>query len=195
MDVDIALPPPDMAIDTRGEESECRLIDQARQDPEAFARLYRLHYPRMAGYIHRRTGQREVAEDLVGDVFLTALKNLPRYRHGEAPFRAWLYRIASNAVNQWARRERRRLRREQGHAMPADGASLDSPDGHIVRRALLSIDPKQQDILILHHLEGLGIEQIALVLGRPAGTIKSRLHRAREALRRVLADARGKDHT
>jgi len=188
MDVTAALQTPGTTIDALGDEAERRLVDQARQDPEAFAHLYRLHYARVAGYIHRRTGRRELTKDLVGEVFLTALKMLPRYRYRDTPFRAWLYRIASNAVNQWARRERRRLRRERRHAMPGANASLEPPDGLIVRRALLSIDPKQQDVLVLHHLEGLGIDQIALVLGMPAGTVKSRLHRARGALRRALEE-------
>ena len=124
----------------------------------------------------------------MSDVFVAALKMLPRYRRGRAPFRAWLYRIASNEVNQWARRERRRLHRER-HRAPAAGAAespAPAPMAETVRSALLSLKSKDQDVLILHHLEGLSVEQIALVLNRPAGTIKSRLHRAREALRRAL---------
>ena len=55
-----------------------------------------------------------------------------------------------------------------------------------VRRALLTLSPKHQDVLALHHVQGLGVEQIARILRRPVGTIKSRLLRARTALREAL---------
>lgn len=175
-----------LPVDDPGERA---LIDRARRDPEAFATLYRLHYPRIANYVHRRTGHAAATEDLVSDVFMTALTGLPRYRHRGLPFRAWLYRIATNAVNQWARRERRRLLREHRHAArPAPAPELDAHARDDVRRALLSIAPQHQAVLALHHLENLAVEQIALVLGRPPGTIKSRLHRARRALRDALQE-------
>ncbi len=172
------------------EDAEPSLIDRARHDGQAFARLYKLNYPCIAGYIFRRTGCREVTEDLVSEVFLSALKKLPRYQHRDLPFRAWLYRIATNAVNQWARGERRRIRRERHHARDAVDHRSDEALAHQhaddVRRALLCLDPKHQAVLTLHYTEDIGIEQIALILKRPQGTIKSRLHRARDAFRAAM---------
>jgi RNA polymerase sigma-70 factor (ECF subfamily) len=167
------------------DDAERALINRARTDAEAFAQLYQLNYPRIAGYIFRRTGCRAVTEDLVSEVFLSALKKLPRYKHRDLPFRAWLYRIATNMVNQWARSERRRLRREQRHArdVEARDEAQAGPHADDVRRSLLRLDPKHQAVLTLHYTEGIGIEQISLILNRPQGTIKSRLHRARDAFR------------
>jgi RNA polymerase sigma-70 factor (ECF subfamily) len=121
---------------------------------------------------------------------MIALKGISKFERRGLPFRVWLYRIATNEVNQWARGERRRLKRERAHAggsMPHDAAGGDAAaQREEVRRALLGLSPKHQDVLALHHVEGLGVEQIARVLRRPVGTIKSRLLRARSALREAL---------
>ena len=71
-------------------DSEPSLVARARRDPDAFAALYRLHHPAIAGYIGRRIGDPEVTQDLVAETFLTALEKLPGYRERGAPFRAWL---------------------------------------------------------------------------------------------------------
>lgn len=176
--------------DTRPAEAD--LIERARTDTDAFAALYRMHYASIAGYIHRRTGRTAVTEDLVSEVFMKALKRISKFQRRGLLFRAWLYRIATNEVNQWARSERRRLNRERAHAgrsTPSDTtpAGTDAQRGE-VRRALLTLAPKHQEVLALHHVESLGVEQIARILRRPVGTIKSRLLRARNALREALPE-------
>ena len=97
-----------------GDERE--LIERAKRDREAFSVLYRRHYSMLAAHVYRRTGNVHATEDLVADVFLTALRTLPRYRYRGIPVRFWLLRIATNAVNRWARRQRRHAVAE----LPAD---------------------------------------------------------------------------
>ncbi len=84
--------------DRRGGESEPvdepALIELARREPEAFARLYRAHYAAIQRYLRRRLGSPELVEDAVSDTFVAALQNLHRYRCRGVPFRAWLYRLA-----------------------------------------------------------------------------------------------------
>lgn len=87
-------------------DDERQLIESAKRDRHAFAQLYRLHYPAVARYVHRRVGDPHLVEDLVADVFLNAMNALPRYRHRGVPVRAWFFRIAGNVVNRWARRQR-----------------------------------------------------------------------------------------
>ncbi|MCZ6834700.1 MAG: RNA polymerase sigma factor [Planctomycetota bacterium] len=177
------------------QDTDRELIERAKSDPNAFAQLYRLHYHRLALYIHRRTGQQEVTEDLVGELFLIVLRKLPRYQSHKAPFRFWLYRVATNLVNQWARGERRRLRRLERHA--AGLAATSDPkevtsDQDQLRLALLALSPNQQSLLMLHYRESFSIEQIAIIIRRPQGTVKSRLHRARNSLREAM-EARCED--
>ncbi len=174
--------------------SERDLIQRARRDPEAFAELYRSNYDLIAGYIRRRVGDVHAADDLVADVFLTAMRSLPRFRYRGIPIRAWLYRIATNLVNRWAKR------RHRGHAMFVEFSatrnveSSDPADGRIdveqARAAMMALAPKHQAVLALHYLEGLPLEEVAFVTGRRIGTVKSRLSRAREALRERLSQGR-----
>lgn len=171
---------------------EQALIEAARQDPRAFARLYRLHYQVIGTYLLRRVGDHHVAEDLISEVFLAAMRALPRYRQRGVPIRYWLLRIATNAANRWMRSERRRRRHVTawGHATGTspDTHATDAPrtDPDRAMRALQSLTPRHQAVIALHHVEGLSVEQVATVLGCRAGTVKSRLSRARQALREAL---------
>jgi RNA polymerase sigma-70 factor (ECF subfamily) len=176
-------------------DDERELIERAKRDRHAFAALYREHCAAVAGYVYRRTGDPHVTEDLVAEVFLAVLRALPRYRCRGVPFRSWLYRIATNEVNRWAKRRRRdgRAALPEGVAMDAAreaGFSGNSADPEYVRSALLSLSPKYQTVLALHYLEGLTVNDVAKVTGWRIGTVKSRLSRARNALREKLSARR-----
>lgn len=169
------------------EGDEAELVARACTDPRAFALLYRRHYRSIAGYIHRRVGDAHVTEDLVADTFLAAMRSLPRYRPGATPFLAWLYGIASRHVNGWARWQRRAaLRRLSAEPSAATGGEPGNDDGAAARAALLTLPPRFQTVLALHYLEGMPVADIALALGCREGTVKSRLARGRERLRRRL---------
>ena len=176
----------------RAQASEDALIERAKHDRHAFAEVYRQHYRPIVGYVFRRVGDSHVADDLVADVFLIALRKLPGYRCRGLPFRSWLYRIATNRVNRWARGERRRLAQESRAARAVGTAQRpDSPlTSDEVRRALLQIAPKYQAVIALYHLEGLSTEKVAAVTGCRLGTVKSRLSRGRDALREHLQKRR-----
>lgn len=157
-------------------------------DARAFAAVYRLHYPEIHGYLHRRTGDSHLAEDLAAETFVAAWKAAHRFTHRGVPVRAWLMRIATNQANRWARRQKRRgmwLWLTARSEVIADAPRYDDESTR-VHRALMDLSAEQQAVLCLHHVEGLSIEEAALVLGIAEGTVKSRLHRAREAFRSRL---------
>jgi RNA polymerase sigma-70 factor (ECF subfamily) len=176
--------PPSDAI--RADERS--LIDAARGGNEgAFAALYRLHYPAVVGCLYRRTGDVHAAEDLAADAFLSAWRAMPRYRVTEIPLRIWLLRIATNAANRWAR-QRRTLRLDRV-APPPTAAPAEADRAVAIEEAqaaLLALRPEHQAVISLHYLESLSLEDVAAVLGCRLGTVKSRLWRAREALRSEL---------
>ncbi|MEM7165284.1 MAG: RNA polymerase sigma factor [Planctomycetota bacterium] len=173
---------------------EVELIDAARCDREAFGELYRRHYSAIANYVYRRTGRDDATEDLLSEVFLAVLQGLQRYRHRGVPFRHWVYRIATHKVNRWARTQRRNFLSldavgPNAQAAPTEGEAMD------VQRLLpqlLSLKPKQQAVLTLHYVEGLSVDEVAQVLKVPAGTVKSRLARARAALEERLRRGEGR---
>jgi RNA polymerase sigma-70 factor (ECF subfamily) len=175
--------------------SECDLIERAKRDPRAFAELYRRHYATVAGYVYRRISDVHRTEDLVAETFVAAMRALPRYRHRGTPIQAWFYRIATNTVNRWARRDRHRLVRGLDECSPCDTSATTSVTNEPAnlehaRTALLSLKPKHQAVLALHYLEQMSVEEVAAVIGCRVGTVKSRLSRAREALRDRLTRGR-----
>lgn len=173
------------ALDT---EAEHELIARAKSDPGAFAAIYRAHYAGVIRYLYRRTGDEHTAEDLAAETFIKALRSIGRYESRGLPLKSWLLRIATNEAHRWARRNVRRA----GAAGPAPEeaaapeARADADRLRVVQQAFLALPARWQDVLALHHLEHLGVDQVALVLNCRAGTVKSRLSRAREALRREL---------
>lgn len=162
-------------------------MERAKTDAEAFGRLYRGHYAEVTGYLQRRTGDAHAAEDLAAEVFLAAWKALPRYRDRGVPFGAWLMRIATNKANRWSR-DRKRFARFSPAGTPAAAIEPSSGLGD-AQRALLGLHERDQSVLVLHHVEGMSVEQVGRVLGLRVGTVKSRLSRARDRLRQGLVAA------
>jgi RNA polymerase sigma-70 factor (ECF subfamily) len=166
---------------------EAELVARARTDPGAFAALYGLHHAAIARYVRRRVGDAHLASDIVAETFLTALEELHRYRERGLPFRAWLYRLASSRVNRWVRRRGPRALSITGEEAAREERSSPRHAVEIARRALLALPARYQTALALHYLEGLSVEEIATALGCRAGTVKARLSRGRERMRRLLA--------
>ncbi|GJM19131.1 MAG: DNA-directed RNA polymerase sigma-70 factor [Phycisphaeraceae bacterium] len=168
-------------------QSERSVIDAAPRDPGAFSRLYRTHYRAVAGYLYRRTGDAALAEDLAAETFIAAWRALPRYRHRGVPFRSWLLRIATNQANAAARSVRPRRAAEQSASVPAHTQPCEADEqADAVHRAMHALTPEHQTAIALVYFESMTVAQAGAVLGVPAGTVKSRLARARDALRAEL---------
>ena len=162
-----------------------------------FDAIYRKHYDRVARYVWRRTGERHATEDIVSDVFHTALRKLPAFRERGTPIEHWLLRIATRAVLRWARTEGRRraalerwaeLRETGLRPDPAGKGELPPLNVQHLRIAIGTLSQRHQSVLALHYFEGLGVSEIASVLGCRPGTVKSRLSRARQRLAERLAN-------
>lgn len=168
--------------DTRPERD---IIEEAKTSREALAGLYRAYQPRISAYVLRRVGDKHEAEDIIGNVFVAMVQQLSRYRPSEAPFSAWLYRIATNQINYSIRK--RRIRRFFGSPPDiVDPKSESSDDGELLGIALRRLPLALQSVLSLYYLEQLSVSDIATVLQSPAGTVKSRLARGRRLLQTEL---------
>ena len=166
------------------------LIIEACSNPSAFVRLYRSHYEEVFRYCVHRLFERTAAEDVTSDVFLKVVENIHSFRGNERQFRNWLYRIATNAVNNYLRRTARRNRllkvtREQVDSRIADcGESVEKLT--LLREAVFALRPRYQTIITLRFFENLKLTEIAEVLGSSPGTVRSQLARALAKLRKVL---------
>ncbi len=172
-----------------------------RGETRAFAQLVQLYQDAAVRTPYLMTGDRQAAEDVAQNAFLNAFRHLHRF-DPERPFRPWFFGILANE----ARMHRRRLRRR-----PTDPLDPDVPDGGEanpvlervvgdderarVRRALAALDEPFRTAAILYYFNELSVEEVASAMGCRVGTVKSRLHRARENLRRMLAPLRSQQPT
>jgi RNA polymerase sigma-70 factor, ECF subfamily len=160
-----------------------------RGDVDAFNRLIDLYDRRLLYFILRFVPDGETALDVLQDVWLILFRRLPRLRAPEA-FRVWLYQVAHDRVIDLLRRRRREA---QAHEVLRNGL-VDYEDGpeerleqvELVHHALDRLSPEHREVLLLRFLEGLSLEETAATLRLPQGTVKSRLHYARLALRRQV---------
>ena len=173
------------------------LVDRARKgDRDAFSFLVVRHQDRIYTAVLRFCGDAEDARDIVQRAFLNAWRRLDAFK-GDSAFTTWMYRIAFNESVSFRREGgRRKLVALQGRdgepgPEPADDRRpsdrLESEEGKgKVQEALNQLDPDERKILILKELEDRSYDEIAEILEIPKGTVRSRLFRAREALREKL---------
>ena len=190
---------------------DSRLVAACRDGRKAaFGELVELYQDRAFNLAYRLTGSRDDAAEAVQEAFLKAYRGLNGFR-GDSSFYTWFFRIMVNVVRSG---QRFRAVRPQEHSLDAaprrDGS--DTPRGpriadipardpdpseeaarmerkKLVEEALAELDADQRTIIVLRDIEGRGYADIAWLLGCPRGTVKSRLHRARMALKAALSPA------
>ena len=170
-------------------ESEERfLIEAAQKDPGRFAELYEQNFHRVYAYVARRVRDRAETQELTSHVFHQALANLGKFKWRGAPFAAWLYRIAANAIADQARRKQRETN-EQPDKASESSTQIDLEQ--VERRALLfraveTLPDDQRRVIVLRFAEEKSIREIAGELGRSEGAIKQLQFRGLENLRNRL---------
>ncbi len=191
----------DVTPDAPTLDPDLELVDRWRDgDADAFAQLVKRHERRVFGLLLRMLGSREEAEDAAQDTFLNLHRHGHRFRR-EARFSTFVYRVAVNAaLNRRRTLGRRRAHMEALALQQAVGEA--TPQGPVgpeqvtagdeirqrVQREILALPKNLRAPIILYDLEGLAYSEIADVLQVAEGTVKSRIHRARRALREQLAD-------
>ncbi len=167
----------------------------------AFEELVRRHQGRVYRLVLRMLGNPQEAEDVAQEAFLSLHRHGHRFRR-EARFSTFLYRVATNAaLNRRrslsrirAREEELALRQAAGEHLPGtprdpEGAAMGAEVQERVQQALVELAPDLRAAVVLYDIEGQSYREIARILEIPEGTVKSRIHRARSALRAKLQPA------
>jgi RNA polymerase sigma-70 factor, ECF subfamily len=180
---------------------ERALVEAAKNDREAFGRLYEQHVEKIYNYVYYRTGNAQDAEDLTARVFFRAIQHIGNYEDQGVPFSAWLYRIARNLLANWYRDQSRR------QIVSLDAVTQwhveDSPElatelmqnRDLLLEAIRRLPADRQELLILKYVERLTNAEIGQILGRSEGAVKSLYHRTLLALRDDLAQTEGVEET
>jgi len=176
-------------------DQETRLLTRAAEgDTEAFRLLFETHRDAVFGLAYRLAGTQDVAEDLAQECFLSLIRHPGRFDAQRGSLRQYLYGTVRNLARQrW---------QSSGREVPLDDDPDLDPSSHLtagseriasgevaeaVQAAIGGLPVLQREALVLFEFEELSLDEIAAVAGCDAGTVKSRLHRARARLRRVLA--------
>ncbi|MDA8189354.1 MAG: sigma-70 family RNA polymerase sigma factor [Dehalococcoidales bacterium] len=194
--VGIALPPVD-AEDRRDAGSDVELITGLkRHDENAVLEAYRRYSDAIYRYVYYQVGDVHLAEDIVSEVFLRMIEKIGSYSYQGVPFSAWLYRIAHNLIAD----HYRGLNKHNGILMNMKiNATMPDP-AHIaesrltieqLQEAMRCLTEEQRRVVLLKFVEDMDNRQVAEVLGKSEGAIKSLQHRALEALRRLLSRGEG----
>jgi len=158
-------------------------------EEDALATVYDTLQPPLYRYAFRLLGRSDVAEDLVAETFHRLLQALAHGRGPQRHLQAWLYRVLHNlVVDHYRRPAAATLALDE--ALPAESGPEEEIQRRLaqerVRRALRKLTAEQQQVILFKFMEGLSNEEVAAVLGKPVGAIKSLQHRALAALRRLL---------
>ncbi|HXC72348.1 MAG TPA: sigma-70 family RNA polymerase sigma factor [Pyrinomonadaceae bacterium] len=173
------------------ESDERLLIEAAQMDPSRFAELYEQNFHRVYAYIARRVRDRAEIQDLTAHVFHQALANLGKFKWKGSPFAAWLYRIASNAI---ADQAKRKVRESSDPAADPSAESSSAADlEEVERRARLfsAVDKLPEDqrrVIVMRFADEKSIREIADELGRSEGAVKQLQFRGLENLRNRLQE-------
>jgi RNA polymerase sigma-70 factor (ECF subfamily) len=159
-----------------------------RDDAMAFEELFRRFQPRLRYYVRRLDAGGDHTDDTLQEVWTKVVRGIASLRDGKA-FVAWLYAIARNEVYGRAKGKGPfvELTEEHLESLSEDPEPVfQEEDAARIHQALAALRPAQREILTLCFLEELSHEEIARILGLPAGTVKSRLYYAKQALRKEL---------
>ncbi len=170
-------------------------------DVSAFEELFRRYQKRVYNMAYRLVGNESDASELTQEVFVKVFNSIGRLRAEEA-FLTWLRTVTVNVCRDFGRRKKPNTESLDATVKFEDGeVSREIADPSIgpekqlllddkqqaIRRAVSTLSPEHRTVIVLHHLEGMDVSEIAKMLDSPIGTVKSRLSRAREELKRKLS--------
>ena len=177
------------------------LVERARKDPQAFGQIFDLHHDEIYRYILHRTANVELARDLTSETFFKALNKIWTFRWKNVPFSAWLYRIATNEVNGFFRKHKNYKPialeeiMEDFHSQYlylkeelVDGQQ-EVDRNHLfleLQQAVAGLKPIYQEAITLRFFENMSVKEVALILKKSEGTVKSLLHRGLKQLQEVM---------
>jgi RNA polymerase sigma-70 factor (ECF subfamily) len=173
---------------------DAELVERSRVDAEAFGALYDRYCERIFRYVQRRLSDHQAAEDVTAEIFFKALRAIDSYQPATAPFSAWLYRIAANAVIDHARARRATISLDvtmdaADVAAPVEEQAINRAEAARVWEAIDKLSEAQRTAVTLRYGRDLPIADIAARMGRTEGAIKLLLNRGLAAVRAQMEAA------
>jgi len=181
---------------------EKELIKSAQKDPDIFGQIYDIYYPKIFGYILKRTANLEIAQDICSETFLKAFSKLWQFKWKNVSFSSWLYKIATNEINQYFRKGKYKSlsldlmvnsgiepvsqENQEREIIEAEDTLRRHKEFLIIQNKISRLNIKYQEVITLRFFEKKSVKDIAEILSKPEGTVKSLLHRAVKKLQKEM---------
>jgi RNA polymerase sigma-70 factor, ECF subfamily len=184
-------------------QNEKELIEKAKHDPQVFAQLYDIYYPRILNYITRRVGNVKISADITSETFFKAFKHLWQFKWRNISFSSWLYKIANNEIYTYFRKHKYSTtsldsyiektgyepyskQHIEQEILEAEEQLQQHKDFLQVQKHILQLDIKYQEVIHLRFFENKKTREIAEILGKNENTVKSLLARGVEKLKEMV---------
>jgi RNA polymerase sigma-70 factor (ECF subfamily) len=173
--------------------NEASIVKRAKTDDQAFEILYNHYFPRIYGYVFKRVGHQQTAEDIVSQTFLKVFVNLPNYSHQGYTFGAWVYKIATNnLIDHYRKSGKTKSVNIESIAEPTDEKRpalheevQQGFDRELVNKCINQLPEKYQKIIHLKYFAQMSSKEIAEVLGISSGNARVMLHRALKHFQKI----------
>ncbi len=171
--------------------AEYELVRAAQQQPRHFDVLYRRYFEAIYGFVFKRTRDEELSGDLTSQIFLKALTNLKRYRFQGVPFKAWLFTLAANEVNQYFRssQKQRSISLDSVNLREmTEEAELDVTDQNIQRmvEVLNQLSLEEVQLIEFRFFEKIPFKEVAAIYGITETNAKVRVHRLLKKMKALM---------
>lgn len=159
----------------------------------AYSELVDCYSQKIYAYFYRLTGNRDISNDLLSELFLKVIKNIKKFKDGS--FDSWIYKIASNVFHDFLREKQKQRKINSEYAENAESFYLDSQHekadmGQHLQNQLNKIDAEEREIVLLRFYSDLSFKEIAEIRNEPIGTTLSKLHRSLKKLRSLIGQSK-----
>ena len=179
-------------------KEEKELVKRAKKNLEVFGELYDQYYSQIFGYVLKRVANLEIAQDITSETFFKALKKLWQFRWKNISISSWLYQIANNEIANYFRKNKYKsvsldkipeliaVHNPEAEILEAEEELKKHQDFLVLQKKISKLPIKYQEVITLRFFEKKQIKEIAEILGKKEGTIKSLLHRGLEKLKSLV---------
>ncbi len=166
------------------------LILQAKKDIRYFDKLYEEHFPAIFRFVIVRVNNRDIAEEIVSNVFYKAMSKLHMFRWRSIPFSAWLYRIAISEISNYFRKEKRQRKIEQQVFDESDIPQEEEEyfSYEFVHQYIKGLPQSDQDLIYFRFFEKKSFSEISEIVGKKENTLRVNLHRALRKLEKLIPE-------
>jgi RNA polymerase sigma-70 factor, ECF subfamily len=178
---------------------ELEIIEKAKADPNRFTPLYNKYYKQIFLFIYRRADDEDITADITSQVFLKAILHLPKYEFKGVPFSAWLYRIASNEINQFFRNSKasRAISMEDSgierlHEELGDDDSDEKEKEKMLMESMNHLTKEEVQYLELRFFEDRSFKEVGYILKITENNAKVKTYRILDKIKKIIGDKKKK---